>query len=82
MGTPQRTQGRFTEEKGMLGGVVINQNAQWSKLEAQSIATFHWLSCDILSLAGVLLREGKNLSSSCWGGLSLLGSVVDMNGRV
>ena len=45
--------------KGEIGRGCYKQKVHWS------IVVFHWLNCD-LSLAGLLLEEEKNLSSSCW----------------
>ena len=44
----------FIEEKGELGGAVTNKKA-----ELEETGNFHWLSCDSLSLAGLLLGREK-----------------------
>ena len=41
----------FLEEKGELGGAVINEESIGGN-RVQSIVAFYWLSCDSLSLAG------------------------------
>ena len=35
----------FIEEKGKLGGAVINKKIHWKILGVGSIMAFHWLSC-------------------------------------
>lgn len=41
-----------------------NLKVYWNKLGVPSVVDFHWLSCENLSLSGLLLREEESLSSS------------------
>ena len=47
--------------KEEVGRGHYKQKVHWSKLGAQSVVAFHWLSCDSLSLLGLLLGEVINL---------------------
>ena len=40
------------------------QRVPWRELGFQSLVVFHWLSCDSLSLAGLLPDKEKNLPST------------------
>ena len=52
--------------EGKLGG-WCKHKVHWSKLGVRSLVAPHWLSCDRLSLAGLLPGKEESLSSSCWG---------------
>lgn len=40
----------FIAEKGKLEGTVYKQKVHWENLEGLSMVTFHWLSCNNMSL--------------------------------
>ena len=62
----QRTKERklFYRGEGGVERGCSKQSVRWRKLGVRSVVAFHWLNCDGLSLAGLLL--GENLPSSCW----------------
>ena len=43
-----------------IGRGFYKWRAHWQKLGVSSVVASHWPSCDGLSLAGLLLREGKS----------------------
>lgn len=49
--------------RGREGGGCSKEKAHWEKL---GVPSSHWLNCDGLSLAGLLLRQAETLPSSCW----------------
>ena len=64
VGQNHRQGGRlFYGNKGRVGGLLLTKVYR-NKLGVQSIGTFHWLSCDGLSLA--IAKGGEKLSSCFW----------------
>lgn len=52
-----RKESPFMEENGVG---LLETKCPWSKLGAESIVAFYWLSCDGLSLVGLLPKQEKS----------------------
>lgn len=69
--SPRQKRGTFFyrgKEKGARRLIKTKQNKHWSKLGAGIRVASHWLTCDYLSLTGLLPGAEENLSSPCWVG--------------
>lgn len=55
---PQRTVGSWR--------YFSKQKVHWKRLGILCVMAVHWLSCNRLPLAGLLLRGGRNSYASCW----------------
>lgn len=56
-------------EEGEIERGSYEPRVHWRKLGVSSVEASHWLNCDRLSLAGLLLwGRGWWVSSSCWAG--------------
>lgn len=53
-------------EKPGIGKAVINKKPTGVNWGVQNIVASHWLGCNGLSLAGILLGEKESPSSSSW----------------